>query len=108
MHSAMCVELVGTIYSSLSMQAPVRLLLPLPADPPCFGLAGLPIVPILGLVWPGPVLPQSNQPKAKSVPTRKREEGREKEGRRKEEEGWRRKEEKGGRGNEGRKRKEEG
>ena len=25
--------------------------------PPCFGLAGLPVVPSLGLVWPGPVLP---------------------------------------------------
>ncbi len=23
----------------------------------CFGLAGLPVVPSLGLVWPGPVLP---------------------------------------------------
>ena len=25
--------------------------------PVCFGLAGLPVVPSLGLVWPGPVLP---------------------------------------------------
>ena len=23
----------------------------------CFGLAGLPVVPCLGLVWPGPVMP---------------------------------------------------
>ena len=28
-----------------------------PEKPSCFGLAGLPVVPSLGLVWPGPALP---------------------------------------------------
>ena len=29
----------------------------IPTHDACFGLAGLPVVPSLGLVWPGPVLP---------------------------------------------------
>ena len=29
----------------------------MPMPESCFGLAGLPVVPCLGLVWPGPVMP---------------------------------------------------